>query len=140
MARVGIKPKPSLDLFEAIIRYAENKKVADSLKKNIDADNSAIKQEMQNLNLTEFEAGEIKATITTTPNEDFNELQAMEILKTALASEPALLSNIIKTREYIDQDAFEKAVYNHQIDAAILQPAITPKKPTVTLRLGKVKK
>lgn len=141
MARGGIAtPAREFDLYGAILKYASTKEEADALKKVVDRYNTDIKQEFKNRDILEFIAGDVRATVSYTPKEDFNELQAMEILKKELASEPALLASIIKTREFIDQDAFEKAVYNKQIDAAILAPAITPKEPTATLKLGKVKK
>jgi len=140
MTRSGIaKPVREFDLYGAILKYATTKEEVDSLKKVVDQYNTDIKQEFKNRNITEYIANNIKATVSYTPKEDFNELQAITILKKELAKKPDLLSSIVKTREFIDQDAFEKAVYNKQVNAEILAPAITPKEPVATLRLGKVK-
>ena len=65
-------------------------------------------------------------------------MQAIEILRKSLT--PEQFAKVVKTREYIDDDEMEKLVYAHEVDAEILAPAVTPKAPTVTLRLGKVKK
>lgn len=125
------------ELFEAIIDYRGAKDEESSVKKQVKFLGDAIKEELQNRNITEFVANGIRATITITPNQEVNELQSIEILRQALT--PEQFSKVVKTREYIDDDEFERLVYAHEIDAEILMPAITPKAPTVTLRLGKVK-
>lgn len=125
------------ELFEAIIDYRGIKDEETSVKKQVKFLGDAIKEELQNRNITEFVANGIRATITITPNQEVNELQSIEILRQALT--PEQFSKVVKTREYIDDDEFERLVYAHEIDAEILMPAITPKAPTVTLRLGKVK-
>lgn len=140
MSRKDLKPKQMEDkaLADAVLDYQNAKKQETSIKKIVTELGSTIKQELQNRDVTEFIAGDVRASITITPNQDVNELQAIEILRKALT--PEQFSKVVKTREYIDDDEFEKLVYAHEVDAAILQPAVTPKAPTVTLRLGKVKK
>lgn len=140
MSRKDLKPKLMEDkaLADAVLDYQNAKKQETSVKKIISELGGTIKQELQNRDVTEFIAGDVRASITITPNQDVNELQAIEILRKALT--PEQFSKVVKTREYIDDDEFEKLVYAHEVDAAILQPAVTPKAPTVTLRLGKVKK
>lgn len=140
MSRKDLKPKAMADseLYDVVVNYNDAKKQESSIKKIVTDLGSTIKQELQNRDLTEYVAGDIRASITITPNQDVNELQAIEILRKALT--PEQFSKVVKTREYIDDDAFESLVYSKEIDADILMPAVTPKAPTVTLRLGKVKK
>ena len=140
MSRKDLKPKQMEDmtLRTYILDYQNAKKQEGSIKKVVTELGGAIKQEFQNRDVTEFIAGDVRASITITPNQDVNELQAIEILRKALT--PEQFSKVVKTREYIDDDEFEKLVYAHEVDAEILMPAVTPKAPTVTLRLGKVKK
>lgn len=140
MSRKDLKPKQMEDmtLRTYILDYQNAKKQEGSIKKVVTELGVAIKQELQNRDVTEFIAGDVRASITITPNQDVNELQAIEILRKALT--PEQFSKVVKTREYIDDDEFEKLVYAHEVDAEILMPAVTPKAPTVTLRLGKVKK
>ena len=140
MSRKSIKPAlmADADLSRAVEEYQGAKKQESTIKKVVSDLGSTIKQELQNRDITEFIAGDIRATISVTPNQDINELQAIEILRKALT--PEQFSKVVKTKEYIDDDEFEKLVYAHEVDAEILMPAVTPKAPTVTLRLGKVKK
>lgn len=140
MSRKDLKPKQMEDnaLANIVLDYQNAKKQETSIKKIVTELGGTIKQELQNRDVTEFIAGDVRASITITPNQDVNELQAIEILRKELT--PDQFSKVVKTREYIDDDEFEKLVYAHEVDAAILQPAVTPKAPTVTLRLGKVKK
>ena len=140
MSRKDIRPQKMEDttLESFILDYQDAKKQETSIKKVVTELGGTIKQELQNRDVTEFIAGNIRASITVTPNQDVNELQAIEILRKALT--PEQFSKVVKTKEYIDDDEFEKLVYAHQVEADILLPAVTPKAPTVTLRLGKVKK
>ena len=78
-----------------------------------------------------------QANISVTPKQDFNELQAIEIIKKNLGGE--LLASVIKTKEYIDEDALEKLIYNGDIDAKLLAPCTIEKEPTVKLTIGKIK-
>jgi hypothetical protein len=126
------------NLVEAVLDYKDAKAKESDVKKVIKNLGDMIKSELQNRNLTEFIAGDVRASITVTENQDVNELQAIEILRQQLT--PDQFSKVVKTKEYIDDDEFEKLVYAHEVDAEILMPAVTPKAPTVTLRLGKVKK
>lgn len=140
MSRKDLKPLKMEDgaLVETILDYQGAKKQESTIKKLVTDLGGTIKQELQNRDVTEFIAGDVRASITITPNQDINELQAIEILRKALT--PEQFSKVVKTKEYIDDDEFEKLVYAHEVDAEILMPAVTPKAPTVTLRLGKVKK
>lgn len=138
--RREVIPKKLTDeeLSSIVSSYHDAKEVEKKVKKDISEFGGKIKEELQNRNITEFVAGDIRATITVTENSEVNELQAIEILRKALT--PDQFAKVVKTREYIDDDEMEKLVYAHEVDAEILAPAVTPKAPTVTLRLGKVKK
>ena len=140
MSRKDIKPQTMQDstLRDMVLDYQDAKKQETSVKKIVTELGSTIKQELQNRDVTEFIAGDVRASITITPKQEVNELQAIEILRKALT--PEQFSKVVKTKEYIDDDEFEKLVYAHEVDAEILMPAVTPLAPTVTLRLGKVKK
>lgn len=129
---------PDQELGNAILDYQNAKKQETAIKKVVTKLNETIKTELQNRNETEFIVGDVKASITITPKQDVNELQAIEILRKALT--PEQFSQCVKTKEYIDDDEFERLVYAKEVDAEILMPAVTPLAPTVTLRLGKVKK
>lgn len=139
MSRKELKPMTTKDsLEEVVLNYKDAKAKEADVKKVVKNLGDSIKQELQNRDITEFIVGDVRASITITPNQDVNELQAIEILRKSLT--PEQFSKVVKTREYIDDDEFEKLVYAHEVDAEILMPAVTPKAPTVTLRLGKVKK
>ena len=140
MSRKDIKPQKMADseLRDIVLGYNSAKADEKDIKKRVTTLGDCIKQELQNRDVTEFIAGDVRASITITPNQDVNELQAIEILRKSLT--PDQFSKVVKTKEYIDDDEFEKLVYAHEVDAEILLPAVTPKAPTVTLRLGKVKK
>ena len=76
------------------------------------------------------------ATLTKTDKESLNEDLAIEIIKENLGG--ALLASVIKTKEYIDEDALEKLVYNGDFDINKLAKAKIVKS-TFTLRVTKKK-
>lgn len=135
--RRGVATRPAETLEDMVKIYAGKKEELDPLKKQVDDYGKKIKAEMRNQDLTEVVVDGIKASITITPKSDFNELQAIEILRKNLT--PEQFNSVVKTKEYIDDDALENLVYTEGIDASILAPAETPKEPTITLRLGKAK-
>lgn len=118
--------------------YISLKESFDPLKKQVDDCGKKLKSAMRDVDLTEYVVGDKKVTISVTPKSDFNELQAIEILRKNLT--PEQFAKCVKTKEYIDDDALESMVFNREVDAAILAPAETPKEPTVTLRVSKAKK
>ena len=128
---------PDQELGAAILNYQDVKKQETAIKKVVSELNETIKTELQNRNETEFIVGDVRASITITPKQEVNELQAIEILRKALT--PEQFSQCVKTKEYIDDDEFERLVYAKEVDAEILMPAVTPLAPTVTLRLGRLK-
>ena len=135
--KLGIGKMTDAELESAVLAYKDAKESEKAVKKAVSDYGTQIKEGLQNRNETEFIAGDIRAYITVTENSEVNELQAIEILRKELT--PEQFAKVVKTREYIDDDEMEKLVYAHEVDAEILAPAVTPKAPTVTLRLGKVK-
>lgn len=136
--KLDIGKMTDAELESAVLAYKDAKESEKAVKKAVSDYGTQIKEGLQNRNETEFIAGDIRAYITVTENSEVNELQAIEILRKELT--PEQFAKVVKTREYIDDDEMEKLVYTHEVDSEILAPAVTPKAPTVTLRLGKVKK
>lgn len=135
--KLDIGKMTDAELESAVLAYKDAKESEKSVKKAVSDYGTQIKEGLQNRNETEFIVGDIRAYITVTENSEVNELQAIEILRKELT--PEQFAKVVKTREYIDDDEMERLVYAHEVDAEILAPAVTPKAPTVTLRLGKVK-
>ena len=96
-----------------------------------------IKSFMYDNDMNSFSSDNFTATITKTENEELNEELAIEIIKKNLRTE--LRKTVIKKKEYIDDDALEKLVYNGQFDIQLLQKAKIIKPPTITLRISKKK-
>lgn len=98
---------------------------------------SEIKSFMYDNDMNNFSSDNFIATITKKENEELNEELAIEIIKKNLSAE--LRKTVIKKKEYIDDDALEKLVYNGQFDIQLLQKAKIIKPPTITLRVNKKK-
>lgn len=124
------------NLSKAIDDYKEGKDKENSLKKENEEKNKEIKDYMISHNLTTSSSDKYTATLSTTNKESLNDELAIEIIKEHLGG--ALLNSVIKTKEYIDEDALEKLVYNGDFDPTVLSKAKIIK-PVVTLRVTKKK-
>ena len=122
------------DLSKAIDSYKESKDKENALKKANNELNENIKTYMQEHDMTYANSEKYTATLSRTKKESLNEELAIEIIKENLGD--ALLNSVIKQKEYIDEDALEKLVYNGDFDISKLEKAkIT--KVTTTLRIKK---
>ena len=124
------------DLSMAIDNYKESKDKENALKKANNDLNETIKTYMQEHDMTSANSENWTATLSCTKKESLNEDLAIEIIKENLGG--ALLSSVIKQKEYIDEDALEKLVYNGDFDINKLAKAKMVKE-TYTLRVGKKK-
>ena len=124
------------DLSTAIDKYKESKDKENALKKANNELNENIKSYMHENNITSANSDNWTVTLSCTKKESLNEDLAIEIIKENLGG--ALLSSVIKQKEYIDEDALEKLVYNGDFDINKLAKAKMVKE-TYTLRVGKKK-
>lgn len=128
--------RDGFDLSKIIDEYKESKDKENALKKVNNELNENIKSYMYEHNMNSADSEKYTATLTKTDKEFLNEDLAIAIIKENL--EGALLNTVIKTKEYIDEDALEKLVFNGQFDISKLQKAkIT--KTSYTLRVTRRK-
>lgn len=128
--------KSVFNLSEAIDSYKESKDKENFLKKENDIKNKEIKDYMSLHDMTSASSDKYTVTLSVQNKESLNEELAIEIIKENLGG--ALLNSVIKTKEYIDEDALEKLVYNGDFDASVLTKAKIVK-PITTLRVTKKK-
>ena len=128
--------RDGFDLSKTIDEYKESKDKENSLKKINNELSENIKSYMHEHNMTMANTDNYTATLSRKDSESLNEDLAIEIIKENLGG--ALLSSVIKTKEYIDEDALEKLVYNGDFDINKLAKAKIVK-PTFTLRVTKKK-
>ena len=124
------------DLSTAIDKYKESKDKENALKKANNELNETIKTYMQEHDMTSANSENWTATLSCAKKESLNEELAIEIIKENLGGD--LLSSVIKQKEYIDEDALEKLVYNGDFDITKLAKAKMVKE-TYTLRVNKKK-
>ena len=137
--------KTDLNLEDLIVQYAENKYQLDALKSVCDTDNKLIKAQMAKQNLTDKTAGGYIAKRVIQTRESFNEDKLLAIFKSACADgriTKETRSAIIETKEYINFDALENAIYQGDITKDILLELDSAKeiKTVETLRISKIKK
>ena len=120
-------------LNELIPLYHEHNELVKKHKKVADKANKEIKKTMAEQGITEFATHGLVAKVSVSERVDLMEDVLMEKIK------ELGIEGIIKTREYIDMDALETALYNGLINPAMLAQAQT-KKEVVTLRIRQEKK
>ena len=120
------------ELKELIRLFYEDKQQLDNYKKSTDESNTKIKEYMTELNLTEFKDEDLTAKISIQNRESFNEARLLD--KLSALNVPG----VIKTREYVDMDALEDAIYNGLVDASELTSCKDTKTVT-TLKVSKSK-
>ena len=127
---------PGFDLSKAIDEYKESKDKENSLKKANDRIGKDIKQYMLDNDMTKANGEKYTVTMSKTVKQKLNEDLAIEIIKENL--DGALLASVIKQKEYIDEDALEKLVYNGDFDITKLAKAEI-NTTTYTLRTSVIK-
>ena len=127
---------PGFDLSKAIDEYKESKDKENALKKANDRMGKDIKQYMLDNDMAKANGEKYTVTISKTVKQKLNEDLAIEIIKENLGG--ALLASVIKQKEYIDEDALEKLVYNGDFDITKLAKAEI-NTTTYTLRTSVIK-
>lgn len=132
MSRRDNKP----DLSKIIDAYKESKDEENRLHKINDETCKNIKSYMQMLGVNTADGSEYTANLSITQKESLNNDLAIEILKSNLDEET--VRTVIKSKEYIDEDALEKLVYAGLFDITKLEKAKIVKNVS-TLRITKRK-
>ena len=125
-----------LDIDSLIDEYKASKDKENALKKSNADVSDKIKSYFIDKGIDKHSTDLYTATVTTTNKESLNDELAIEIIKENL--DGALLKSVIKQKEYIDEDALEKLVYNGDFDITKLEKAKIVK-PVTTLRVVKKK-
>lgn len=99
-----------MELKELIPVYYDNKQNLDFYKKQCDAENAKIKELMAEQKITDFEVDGITAKYVIQNKESMDEDRLLILLK------ERGYENVIKTREYVDMDLLEDALYHDTID------------------------
>lgn len=128
--------RDAFDLSKEIDSYKENKDLENRLKKSNTESGNRIKAYFNEKGITNASSEKYTATVATTTKSTLNEELAIEIIKENLGE--ALLRSVIKKKEYIDEDALEKLVYNGDFDINKLAKAKIDT-TTQTLRIAKKK-
>lgn len=129
--------RDGIDIAGIIDQCKEYKDSINSLKKLSSPLEDQIKQYAVSNNLETIKTDKWQAKVTITPNQEFNEAKAVDILKAELPEE--IYSSCIKTKEYIDEDALEKLIYNGTINEDLLACCITDKPATIRLTINQRK-
>lgn len=128
--------KTNAELKNLIDSYGESKKEENAIVKRNNERNSQIKQLFLDNDISSFETDSFIATVSETEKQSLNNELALCILKKELGENE--LTSVVKTKEYIDEDALEKLVFNGQFDISKLEKAVD-KKIVSALRIKAIK-
>lgn len=141
MARKQLK-EPNVsneELKQLVTKYIADKTLADTYKDLASDCNTQIKAMMETLGISECEDldGDNIATVTEQTKETFNEDALIVYLKDYNCD-----AGIVKTKEYVDMDALEAAIYHDRIPKEVLEGMAEYKETKITkvLRIKKVKR
>ena len=124
--------KTNAELKNLIDSYGESKNEENTIVKRNKERNAQIKQLFLDNDISSFETDLFIATVSQTEKQSLNNELALSILKESLDENE--LTSVVKTKEYIDEDALEKLVFNGQFDISKLEKAVD-KKIVSTLRI-----
>lgn len=113
-------------LKEIVPKFFKNKKSMDDLKKIVDDANTKIKQIMSEEQLEKIDIDNYSVSCSITVKSNFIDEMLIEKLKELKAG------YLIKTKEYVDTELLETAIYNGKINPEDIMDCQTT---TETLRL-----
>ena len=121
-------------LANLVTDYIYNKDREKEFKDAASAENTEIKAIMTEFKMTSFDTDTGSVTLSERVSEDFIEDKLIEFLKTR-----NLASDIVKTKEYVDFDALESAIYHEKIAGDDLK-AMSSCKEVKTTQVLRIKK
>lgn len=124
-----------MDLTTLVPSYYDNKTNLDYYKKQCDAENTKIKELMKAEGLKDFEVDGIVAKYIIQNKESMNEEKLLTLLK------EKGYETVIRTKEYVDMDLLEDALYHDRIDkdTVVEMDKCRESKEIVQLRISKKK-
>lgn len=120
----------NVQLDELIPIYAQNKQELDSYKKLCDKQNSEIKRIMEDNGYDAYSTEHYTAKLSVQHRQTMNEDKLLDVIKSIGRDD------LIKTREYVDTDLLERAIYNGEIQAEAFKECVTIKDiPTLKISI-----
>lgn len=108
------------NLIQIIDYFGQDKEALDTLKKSCEENNKKIKEMMSSEGLEHFNTSKYSATYKVKQTTKVNEDKLLYLLQTVDGDNFRKLG-IIQTKEYIDSDALETAIFNGIFDAEMLR-------------------
>ena len=103
-------------LEEVIPEYQDLNNQYNSMGKTVKSLSAEIKDLMGDIDLDTYEVDGIKAKVSHIQSVSFDEELLLATIK------DLGLNHLIKTKEYVDMNMLESAIYRHEIDAQVLAP------------------
>lgn len=128
-------------LLQLIPEYGNHKAELDEIDKICKAENAEIKRIMSEEGIDSLSAGGYKVSYSVSERQTMNEAKLLELLHRYIKNSDNI-PGIIKTREYVDMDALESAIYNGAIPKEVIieMDNCREKKQVATIRVSKEKK
>ncbi len=127
------------DFKELVDRYYKNKSIADDYAKLAKPDNEAIKKEMVRRKINNWDKDELAVTYRVDVSKTLNEKRVLDALKEDwVAKHGKAKCPWIKKVEVVDMEELEKAMYDNQVDAKLVESCKEEKQtPKLFVKLKK---
>lgn len=122
------------DIKVLVEKYIGNKDQETYYKNLASAENTQIKEMMATLNINKVDTSMGSAIVSEQKRENFIEDLLIDFLK-----KNGKADGIVKTKEYVDYDALESAIYNEKIPTDMLS-AMAVCKEVKTVKVLRIKK
>ena len=108
-----------VELKELVDSYAQHNEDYNALKKIVDKEGKEIKERFALEDISEMQGDGFKVSVSIRTTETLLEDKLLVLLKNS-DIDPDVLTNVVKTKEYIDMDALESAIYKGDITENIV--------------------
>lgn len=123
-------------LEQLIVSFSEKKSMLDKLDKESKELNTEIKNQFSEQGIDTYEFSGYSAHTISVDNSKLNEPQLINSLKKLVEDgkiSRQKYNKIVKTREYIDNEALEDAIYNSFVSNDVVSSCVEHKAPTIKL-------
>ena len=103
-----------VELKELVDSYAQHNEDYNTLKKIVDKEGKEIKERFALEDISEMQGDGFKVSVSIRTTETLLEDKLLVLLKNSDIDQD-VLSKVVKTKEYIDMDALESAIYKGDI-------------------------
>ena len=128
----------NIDFGVIVNRYGKNKEYEKQLKSELNNDNATIKGILRDSHFGPvYDSGEFTAKYSVSKSEKFDDEKLLATVKRMWSEKNGSMQcDFIRTKEYVDMDKLESAIYNGELSKEFIKEIAKCKVVTETERLN----